>query len=1463
MKLHCSLPIIIASAIVVACLSAEAGEERGQPTREQAAEAHRQILARLRAEGLTKDKCYLKGRLILGSSDAGVLWPYSEQAFPYHWDFSDGTLCGAVPGEGVTNPRVEHGVLTFRADKQASFACYPCKLPTVGDSGKRIDASSRGEKTAFAERSVTKALRPTVLAEIAVAPGAGIEGADNARDTDTDSISSYFPTLDADAVAVHSLSGTKGVWQYSTDGGETWEDVGEVSEKNALLLSTDDKLRFSMGSALTDTAHLSWGNIVPGQAGLLFGYNKGSQTFVPVIKGVRLRMRQSLRKSRWTAYVKPLSGERSGSDVGVAEGTDWQVVTIPFEEAAPPPYTGVRVETSTLGNEVEIDWVEPCVEPHHCYRKEITLPAAVRWAKCSLSAEQLFRLRINGKTAVESPPNTRYEQIWNYELDPNLFRKGKNVIGAECSIWWAGMVLVDGALLCEDGTYVRLDSDKTWKSKRRQTLADRPWTGDWSRLDRDASAWKNVREGHSTAAQPEDEVRKYWFNPSWKGRLMVSQADGRAQPVYGSREDVAIVVRVPAREGGAQAITWELYDEMGDGFHAEDRLVKQGRLELLEDADDARDLAGVIKFRSGELPHNHAYALVLRYREGGREIEKCRYELAVCGPVEQPVVENPTKYTDGMDLKLVWELDASDKPPEGKFISCNGVGEPVSSPVITTRLGRFRQTNTEKNDVSSWGGGPANYISFKYAAANPGRPHVAIAEYPDDTIRCQEMRLTEAFPAGTTYYSGGAGVTELGNHTVVLGVEAPLSHQLREHHVLFFPSEKMGTVTFFSIGGIRQAWRPECAARVGRVRIYEILNDVPARKIVDAPGEPKWIGQQHEAGPRQVMQSCFASPIHAYFRTQLIASEAPYFYRNWMVTCTNQIKRMRFAGENAFYGGQFMYDHVLYPSVYSDTTAFGHAYAGSLRDYGVLMARMFEENGMALFSGLEMLGVNHLTLACSDDDVARGVDTLAQVDKHGRQQLWRRSSLHPNWIRPEARKHFETVIHELIGLYGKEKGWKGIEIQVNEVLGPSWISGGADPWLCSYDDYTIALFEKGTGIRVPVDRKDRKRFGKRHAWLLANARQAWTSWRTAKMTELYEWLRDRLKREREDLTLVFFPQAMSYIVPSVEERPEDALPSIFDYSRRGGMDLEHVKTDPDMILAMNVQCAPDAVAWMAGLRSTRSRYWSRTSRFIIPFSNDGQNGLTVRYNWYEAQPRSPPGWVWDYSGTESWPYPEDRYFGDYWVNAFIRSNPSLIVHSLMDATVWMGREPSMSRFAQAFRSIPVARYTRLTGNGRDRNVWIQTARHGEDVYGYVANPQWWDVKASLLFARDARVTDLMLGKPLKGNTWDLGLPPYTIRTFRVNGRRAGDEPVLSCSAEVSSQGQAATLDLLKQYEALPAATRPKGLRQMLEVAHRSVKAGDYSTAFDTLVLFPAVSPIVLERNPQTGWGTGFRVRVGE
>ncbi len=1188
-------------------------------------------------------------------------------------------------------------------------------------------------------------------------------------------------------------------------------------------------------SLVTGTnALFGWGKMKTGdpQAGLLSGYGSGYNQLCPDLRGIKIRLRQSLAASEWQAQA---AGKTRGR-ISVAEskwiavkGTNWQEVFLPL--TAKPPFSGIQILSDTAGNSVAIDWVRPCIyNGMLSLRKELELPAPVCWARVSLSCANFsgadgFVLYVNGRPAAKSPPAIMDNQLWNYELDPGLFVKGRNVLA-----WESGLRgLLDGALLCEDGTYVRFDSDTTWR-------AGAPAPGDdWQAPEYDDSAW--------APAQQEEFVQPhyYWFNPSWKGRIMAQPADARAQPIFGAAEDVALNLAVPAQPGAAPELTWTLFDEMGDFANASDRKIDSGMVDLKSGLANLKfaGLAGEIKFPAGRLPANRAYALELVLKSGGREIEKYRYEFAVCGPVDLPAADNPTNYTDGMDLKLVWETDAAAEQAPGAFVSCDGWARLRPAPVIETPLGRFRQTFPDEN-FGSMGGEPCNYISFVYRLQNPGRPHVAIAEYPDDTIRSQEMRVSE----GGYFYSN-----EIGNDTVMLGMDHPLTREIRHHHCLFFPGRKIGTVTFFALGGLRGSWTPDKAARVGKIRIYEVLNDVPARPIQDAPGPRKWIGQLPEAGPREVFQSCFSSPIAGYIRSMRIATEQPNFYRNWMVAFVNMVKRLKFAGENAYFCGQFMYDKVLYPSVFSDETAFGWSHSGSLRDYGVLLAKMFEQNNLGFFSALQMGGANRIGFSCDDQALAAGHPTLVQVDRTGSQPVYLGGkSGFPNWLLPEGRAYYQTVINELIALYGREPGWKGIAMHLYAGYGNGqlWKTSADDPYFASYDDFTISLFEKETGVKIPVASSEPKRFTRRADWLLANAKAEWTGWRCEKFLEIHRWTRDRLKATRPDLELIMYPYD-PFIIPAWDEKPEDALPSIFDYGRRVGIDLEKIKDDPGMILAMNVTARTDYDAWFAGYqqRVGMGRFLAQRESSLAPFANDGKNGVAVRYNWYEAQPLGPLGWLWDYTATEAWPYPQDDYFADYWVNSFVRTHPRLMLHPLQDVIMWNGRETSMARFAQAFRSLPAIPYASLPGHGRDRDLRIGTGVYSNQTYAYAANTYWWDVDAALEMAPGVTGKELTSGADIRNGQWSGRLTPFSMRTFRFDGAHA--EPIAAARAQVSARGMDETRRLLAAWE-----NDVKACRALLEQAGRAatfdaiirdvrtaLDAGTYGAAYDKLTCYPS------------------------
>lgn len=76
-------------------------------------------------------------------------------------------------------------------------------------------------------------------------------------------VSSFLQSTDVDSsalkgVAITSLSSGNGVWQYSTNGGTSWSNVGTVSETSALLLRSTDLVRFVPNGIDGTTANFTY-----------------------------------------------------------------------------------------------------------------------------------------------------------------------------------------------------------------------------------------------------------------------------------------------------------------------------------------------------------------------------------------------------------------------------------------------------------------------------------------------------------------------------------------------------------------------------------------------------------------------------------------------------------------------------------------------------------------------------------------------------------------------------------------------------------------------------------------------------------------------------------------------------------------------------------------------------------------------------------------------------------------------------------------------------------------------------------------------------------------------------------------------------------------------------------------------------------------------------------------------------
>ena len=61
-----------------------------------------------------------------------------------------------------------------------------------------------------------------------------------------------------EGVAVTAVDNSNGTWQFSTDNGSTWADVGTVTDNSALLLRAVDQLRFVPDAMNADAATITY-----------------------------------------------------------------------------------------------------------------------------------------------------------------------------------------------------------------------------------------------------------------------------------------------------------------------------------------------------------------------------------------------------------------------------------------------------------------------------------------------------------------------------------------------------------------------------------------------------------------------------------------------------------------------------------------------------------------------------------------------------------------------------------------------------------------------------------------------------------------------------------------------------------------------------------------------------------------------------------------------------------------------------------------------------------------------------------------------------------------------------------------------------------------------------------------------------------------------------------------------------
>jgi hypothetical protein len=136
-----------------------------------------------------------------------------------------------------------HDTITFRAWDR-----------TTGTYGTKIDTSVNGGITAFSTATAVSTITVSDVNDAPVLSGANNftpiteDQTTNSGDTVATLTAAHITDVDNGAliggIAVTATTAVNGKWQYSLDAGNTWSDVGFVSDSSSLLLRPTDKLRY-------------------------------------------------------------------------------------------------------------------------------------------------------------------------------------------------------------------------------------------------------------------------------------------------------------------------------------------------------------------------------------------------------------------------------------------------------------------------------------------------------------------------------------------------------------------------------------------------------------------------------------------------------------------------------------------------------------------------------------------------------------------------------------------------------------------------------------------------------------------------------------------------------------------------------------------------------------------------------------------------------------------------------------------------------------------------------------------------------------------------------------------------------------------------------------------------------------------------------------------------------------------
>lgn len=745
-------------------------------------------------------------------------------------------------------------------------------------------------------------------------------------------------------------------------------------------------------------------------------------------------------------------------------------------------------------------------------------------------------------------------------------------------------------------------------------------------------------------------------------------------------------------------------------------------------------------------------------------------------------------------------------PPEQYF----GQGEVK---VIDSTAGRYREAEAK----------PLSRFGYRFQIQNVGRPHVAVIRYPDDKRRF--MCINDG-----TGYDLTTGV--------LTGWEQPLSGSMLELRQVFWPRWQDCSIVFMT-------WGEGEPAAASSIEIVE-LDDLPA---LETPGDPR-------DGSRRELGIQYEDPCGC------CASEGARTREEWI---DHLVQYAKHTGQNLLAYPMAWYHGPQYPSSVEPADGFGMLIAADRRQYSRWTTRpedwyaglldRFAKEGLAFQGALTLLRLGSLLerMNVDLDAIKGGAETYNNM-------LWNNQvqSSTNDWTPIYNARNFNRIAEALKGKPPEEPGsilseWLHRERrtpdthtgpmfnplhptvqqaiirfvrEIGERYGkyPSFraisfnMFASAMPWFGSihsgYDDYSIGLFEKETGIRVPVDPKSPERFSLRYQYLTSTCRSAWVGWRCRKIRALFGEIRIALSASRSDLrvTITLWDETT---VTNVLGGASAALQlyarsNMLDFYRDAGIDLDLYRDEPGLEIDRGMgnprdrgghggnPCGGTSLAIEEQTMYRDFDYLDQES--LDAYAAHERPGAFIfncwveawgKHIWFEPDPNDPnlaeaglldgkpsegvlrlnseypkDGFWWDSQLRITPPFPSMPHFLEPYAHAVAELDACRI--SRGGLFLDKAHSEALRQFAPAYRALPRKKFT-VVGTNTDPVV-LRTLVDGDTRYFYLVNRDYYPVEVQVSFSGipDA-LRDLATGKAVNaGPVWPLTLEPYQLRSFAMN-----------------------------------------------------------------------------------------------